>query len=154
MLYDEHYGGGDPGPVASQAWFVKTARHMMRFIPPNKAILTLGAYGYDWNDSARKLASAMTFQDVMSAVRDAAVDGSGSHPLRLDSSLNPVGNVARSRFDRPRGSGISTASPRTTRSAGDALGAGGMAVWRLGSEDPAIWSRDREARASMRRSTI
>jgi cellulose synthase/poly-beta-1,6-N-acetylglucosamine synthase-like glycosyltransferase/peptidoglycan/xylan/chitin deacetylase (PgdA/CDA1 family) len=139
MLYDEHYGGGDPGPVASQAWFVKTARHMMRFIPPNKAILTLGAYGYDWNDSEDS-ASAMTFQDVMSAVRDAAVDGQPA-AIRFDSTaLNPYATWRDPDSTDHVDWYLDGVTAYNEIIAGDALGAGGMAVWRLGSEDPAIWS--------------
>ena len=34
MLYDEHFGKtGDPGPIASQQWFVERMRHMLRFVP-------------------------------------------------------------------------------------------------------------------------
>ncbi|MDQ6926674.1 MAG: glycosyl hydrolase family 18 protein, partial [Candidatus Eremiobacteraeota bacterium] len=49
MLYDEHYTSSGAGPVASQAWFERHARDYLRYIPANKAIVALGAYGYDWN---------------------------------------------------------------------------------------------------------
>ncbi|MFI5311437.1 MAG: glycosyl hydrolase family 18 protein, partial [Gemmatimonadales bacterium] len=51
MLYDEHYSAGDPGPVASQSWYVAKARQFLEWVPPAKAILALGAYGYHWNDA-------------------------------------------------------------------------------------------------------
>ena len=54
MLYDEHYGSGQPGPVASQAWYVAKARQLLAWIPPEQTILALGAYGYDWNDAGPK----------------------------------------------------------------------------------------------------
>jgi len=139
MLYDEHYGGGDPGPVASQEWFVRTARHMMRFIPPNKAILALGAYGYDWNDSEDS-ASAMTFQDVMSAVRDAAVDGQPAE-IHFDTvALNPYATWRDPDSTDHVDWYLDGVTAYNEIIAGDALGAGGMAVWRLGSEDPSIWA--------------
>ncbi len=56
MLYDEHYGNGDPGPVASQSWYIAKAKQLLAWIPPEKSILALGAYGYDWNDAGTKLA--------------------------------------------------------------------------------------------------
>ena len=139
MLYDEHYGGGDPGPVASQEWFVRTARHMMRFIPPNKAILALGAYGYDWNDSDDS-ASAMTFQDVMSAVRDAAVDGQPAAIHFDTAALNPYATWRDPDSTDHVDWYLDGVTAYNEIIASDALGAGGVAVWRLGSEDPAIWS--------------
>jgi len=138
MLYDEHYGGGDPGPVASQDWFVRTARHMMRFVPPSKAILALGAYGYDWND-ADDSASAMTFQDVMSAVRDAEADGEPA-ALHFDTAaLNPYATWRDPDSTDHVDWYLDGVTAYNEVLAGDALGAGGVAVWRLGSEDPAIW---------------
>jgi spore germination protein YaaH len=85
MLYDEHYGGGDPGPVASQSWYLARAKQFLQWIPPRKAILALGAYGYDWDDSGTKLTSnEITFQDAM--VR---ANAQGA-PVQFDSvSLNP-----------------------------------------------------------------
>jgi cellulose synthase/poly-beta-1,6-N-acetylglucosamine synthase-like glycosyltransferase/peptidoglycan/xylan/chitin deacetylase (PgdA/CDA1 family)/spore germination protein YaaH len=139
MIYDEHYGGGDPGPVASQQWFVRTARRMMRVIPPSKAILSLGAYGYDWND-ADDSASAMTFQDVMSAVRDAAVDGRPA-AIHFDTvALNPYATWSDADSTDHVAWYLDGVTAYNEILAGDALGAGGMAIWRLGSEDPAIWA--------------
>jgi len=70
MLYDEHFRGSDPGPIASQPWYVTHARDLLRNIPPGKAILALGAYGYDWNDGdSAESGTEMTFQDVMAAAR-------------------------------------------------------------------------------------
>ena len=85
MLYDEHFRGSDPGPVASQPWYVMHARQLLQNIPPGKAILALGAYGYDWNDSdPSSSGTEMTFQDVMAAAR------SRNLHLRFDSTaLNP-----------------------------------------------------------------
>jgi len=135
MLYDEHFRGSDPGPVASQAWYVMHARQLLRSIPPAKAILALGAYGYDWNDSDPASSGAeMTFQDVMAAAR------SRNLRLQFDSTaLNPF---------------ISWTEPDSTDHvvwfldgvtafneirAARSLGAAGQAIWRLGSEDPGVW---------------
>ena len=71
MLYDEHYGGGDVGPVASQEWYAERVRHAMRLLDPARTILAIGAYGYDWNDAGPDASgSEMTFQDVMAAARE------------------------------------------------------------------------------------
>src|SRR5271166_4140241 len=48
MNYDQHYPGGDPGPVAGQDWFLKNLRDALKVIPKEKIICALGNYGYDW----------------------------------------------------------------------------------------------------------
>lgn len=48
MSYDEHWIGGDPGPVASQPWVEKVAAYAVKVIPKEKVLLGIGNYGYDW----------------------------------------------------------------------------------------------------------
>ena len=48
MNYDQHYPGGDPGPVASQDWFVKNLQDALKVIPQEKIIAAVANYGYDW----------------------------------------------------------------------------------------------------------
>jgi cellulose synthase/poly-beta-1,6-N-acetylglucosamine synthase-like glycosyltransferase/peptidoglycan/xylan/chitin deacetylase (PgdA/CDA1 family)/spore germination protein YaaH len=136
MLYDEHFRGSDPGPVASQSWYSAHARQMLAEVPASKAIVAMGAYGYDWNDA--DLASSgieMTYQDVMAIARKNRLQ------VRFDSvSLNPS---------------VSWTDPDSTDhvvwfldgvTAFDEMrevrrfGVAGEAIWRLGSEDPAVWT--------------
>ncbi|HEX6535290.1 MAG TPA: glycosyltransferase [Gemmatimonadaceae bacterium] len=140
MLYDEHYGKGDPGPVASQQWFVRNARHMLRFIPPEKAILTVGAYGYDWNDAdTASNGQNLTFQDMMSAVREAAGEGEPA-AIHFDSlALNPYATWRDPDSTDHVAWYLDAVTAYDQFLASDALGAAGHAIWRLGSEDPAIW---------------
>jgi len=42
MNYDEHYPGGEPGPVASQDWFVKNLNFAKNVIPQDKLICAIG----------------------------------------------------------------------------------------------------------------
>ena len=48
MLYDEHWSTGDPGPVASQTWFVQRLVEAVRAIGPDKAVAAIANYGFDW----------------------------------------------------------------------------------------------------------
>src|SRR6478672_11069070 len=135
MLYDEHYRGSDPGPVASQTWYLAHARDLLGNIPQGKTIFALGAYGYDWNDSnPGSSATEMTFQDVMATAR---LNGLKIH---FDSaSLNPY--IAWTEPDSTDHvvwflDGVTAFNEmRAARS----LGAVGQAIWRLGSEDPGVW---------------
>ena len=136
MLYDEHSGPHDVGPVASQAWYDTQARRAARSVPPNKLILAVGGYGYDWNDGSPNASGyEQTFQDVMRLARQ------HNATVHFDSlSLNPY--LAYSDPDSTDHiiwflDGVTGYNElRTAR----AVGAAGSAVWRLGSEDPSLWS--------------
>jgi len=54
MSYDEHYPGGQPGPVASISWVQNVAAYTATVIPTNKIVLGLAAYGYDWSSTGTK----------------------------------------------------------------------------------------------------
>ncbi len=135
MLYDEHYGHGDAGPVASQGWYAAQASRLLAYVPRQKAILAVAAYGYDWNDSNPvNSGETMTFQEVMWRARE---------------------NHVVIHFDRNSGSPyVAWTDPDSTDhlawysdavtgynevKIGRSLGAGGFAIWRLGGEDRALW---------------
>ncbi|HXY30878.1 MAG TPA: glycosyltransferase, partial [Gemmatimonadaceae bacterium] len=142
MLYDEHFGGrGDPGPVASQQWFVRTARRMLRTIPPDKAILTVGAYGYDWNDGDSVAnAQAVTFQEMMSAVRNTREEGRPAGIYFDSLALNPYARWTDADSTDHLSWYLDAVAAWNQFQATRQLGAAGQAIWRLGSEDPAIWN--------------
>ncbi|MDQ6738199.1 MAG: glycosyltransferase, partial [Gemmatimonadota bacterium] len=137
MLYDEHYGKGDPGPVASQLWYVARAREMLRSVPPAKAIFALGAYGYDWNDAgAANSGDAYTFQEVLAKGRD----NPGSSHMGFDrASLNPYITWTDPDSTDHLVWYLDGASAYNQVHAERALGGAGFAVWRLGAEDPMLW---------------
>jgi cellulose synthase/poly-beta-1,6-N-acetylglucosamine synthase-like glycosyltransferase/peptidoglycan/xylan/chitin deacetylase (PgdA/CDA1 family)/spore germination protein YaaH len=137
MLYDEHYGKGDPGPVASQRWYTDRAREMLRSVPARKAIFALGAYGYDWNDAGPgSSGDAYTFQEVLAKGRD---NPASSHMGFDREALNPY-----MRWTDPDSTDhlvwyLDGASAYNQVRVERGLGAAGYAVWRLGAEDPALW---------------
>ncbi len=49
MNYGEHQSGTDPGPIAGQDWFENNLRNIMKVVPRQKIICSIGGYGYDWS---------------------------------------------------------------------------------------------------------
>jgi cellulose synthase/poly-beta-1,6-N-acetylglucosamine synthase-like glycosyltransferase/peptidoglycan/xylan/chitin deacetylase (PgdA/CDA1 family)/spore germination protein YaaH len=135
MLYDEHYGSGDAGPVASQGWYADRVHHAMQVLDPAHTVLAIGAYGYDWNDAGPDASGGeLTFQDVMAAARD--------HAARV--GFDPVALNPWITWTDPDSTDhivwyLDAVTAYNQSLAGDAAGARGRAVWRLGSEDPALW---------------
>ena len=135
MLYDQHSGRHDAGPVASQDWYVAQAQRMLSVLPAEKTILAIGAYGYDWNDAQPNAeGDERTFQDVMRAARrHQAV-------VRFDlSSLNPYVTWSDPDSTDHVVWYLDGVTAYNQMQAAHTLGASGVAIWRLGSEDPSLW---------------
>ncbi len=132
MDYDEHYPEGQPGPIASQAWFLGHLRDAIRAIGPAKAIAAIANYGYDWPGG-----------------------GTGEVQTVEEAWLTAHDNNARIAFDPASGNATfsytgddnrphtvwmtDAASAWNQLRVADALGVSGVALWRLGSEDPGTW---------------
>ena len=135
MLYDEHYDRSTPGPVASQAWYEKKLRLLLGVVPPAKAVLALGGYGYDWNDAdAKDSGTEMTFQDVIAAARDHHA------PVTLDPhSLTPYVTWTEPDSTDHVVWFLDGVTAWNEMQASRPYHVAGHAVWRLGSEDPSLW---------------
>lgn len=48
MAYDYHYTTTAPGPIAPLWWVKEVAAYMARTIPPEKVLMGMATYGYDW----------------------------------------------------------------------------------------------------------
>jgi cellulose synthase/poly-beta-1,6-N-acetylglucosamine synthase-like glycosyltransferase/peptidoglycan/xylan/chitin deacetylase (PgdA/CDA1 family)/spore germination protein YaaH len=139
MLFDEHYSKGEPGPIASQGFYVGQAKRFARLVGPSKLILMIGAYGFDWNDAeavARGEAEKYEFQEFLRAARGPSQPRPQVDPV----SLNPY-----MRWTDPDSTDhvlwfLDALTAYNEMHAGKSLGVAGYAFWRLGSEDPAIWN--------------
>ena len=49
MAYDEHWLGGEPGPVASLGWVEQVVRYATGVMPSQKILLGVPFYGYEWS---------------------------------------------------------------------------------------------------------
>ena len=130
MDYDEHSPSDQPGPVASQAWFVDNLKRALTLIPANKAIVAIGNYGYDWHDGTTE---NMTAEESWLAAND-----SDTMPIFDKASGN-------STFSYEENGSVHTfwlldaASAWNQLRVADEMGVAGVALWRLGSEDPGFW---------------
>jgi cellulose synthase/poly-beta-1,6-N-acetylglucosamine synthase-like glycosyltransferase/peptidoglycan/xylan/chitin deacetylase (PgdA/CDA1 family)/spore germination protein YaaH len=135
MLYDEHYPTGDPGPVAGQAWYDESAVRALTLIPREKAIFAIGTYGYHWDDTGDKRpAESATFAEVMRAVREHKGAISFTSP-----SLNPVATWTEPDSVDHQVWFLDATTAWNELSTAVGLGARGVALWRLGAEDPSLW---------------
>ncbi|HKY80948.1 MAG TPA: glycosyltransferase, partial [Sphingobium sp.] len=132
MDYDQHYVGQNAGPIAAQPWFVARLRTALRVVPAEKAIVAIGNYAYDWTQGGGP-AEPLSIEDAWLSAHDSGA------PIRFDpASGNPT-------FDYQEGGRVhhvwmlDGASAWNQIRAATLSGAGGIALWRLGSEDPGFW---------------
>jgi peptidoglycan-N-acetylglucosamine deacetylase len=142
MNYDEHYPGGEAGPVASQDWFVDNLRFAEKVIPQDKLICAIGNFGYDWVHKPRhgKLPpdekdKNQTVQDAWLAARDSEED------IDFDSdSLNPHISYIDDNNLRHDIWFLDAATALNEMRAAQGLGIRTFALWRLGGEDRSLWN--------------
>ena len=134
MGYDEHWVSSSPGPIAAQNWFERTMRRRMSELDPAKTIVCVGAYGYDWSDRGSE-ATELTFQEAMLSARDSEAE------IKFDpASRNPT-----FAYDEEDGSHhevwlLDAVTAHNQITVTNAYKPAGFALWRLGSEDPSLWS--------------
>ena len=179
MAYDFSGAWGEPGPVAPYDWVDRVAAYATSQIPPEKVLLGLAFYGYDWNTTSGG-ARALSYSQAATLAEYHGV------PMDLDPETRsatfryrtPAGNAPPARVQpappqheitvrEPPPCDVAppppapTPMPRPTpppdavqdhvvwlEESGSAVarlgiaerhGAGGVATWRLGLEDPAVW---------------
>ena len=69
MAYDEHFEGGEAGPVASVDFVERSIRHALTYVSPDKLVLGVPLYGRVWSlDSTRivgKGTGSRVIQDII-----------------------------------------------------------------------------------------
>ena len=133
MGYDEHWPGSAPGAMASLPWFSAGLAHRAAATDPAHLVAGLGAHGYDW-DTVANTAVPVTFRDAIQAARTA-----GATVLFDAAAASPHFGYAD---DHGAGHAVWFADAPSAYAqlrAARAAHVGGVALWRLGAEDPAVW---------------
>jgi len=160
MNYDQHQIDTGPGPIADEDWFIDNLKEVLKTVPKDKIICSIGSYGYDWTmplppaeptakqahgkkpapppkiDLTKVLAvDNVSTQEAWQAASDSEAD------VQLDhDSLN-----AHFAYDdedahvRHQIWFLDAATVLNQMRAARALGIQTIALWRLGSEDDSLW---------------
>lgn len=131
MTYDEHWFGGEPGPIASLPWVESVLSYSLSRIPGEKLLLGIAAYGYDWSSTGdcqgvswKKISEfeaqngGANWHEEFSSPYLIYYDQSGDkHEVWYENQSS-----LELKLDLVNNSGIA-----------------GVAIWRLGFEDDAFW---------------
>jgi cellulose synthase/poly-beta-1,6-N-acetylglucosamine synthase-like glycosyltransferase/peptidoglycan/xylan/chitin deacetylase (PgdA/CDA1 family)/spore germination protein YaaH len=133
MGYDEYWEEGTPGSIAGQSWFEDTLDKRMQDLDPARTIVAIGGYAYDWIKGQK--ATDLTFEEAVLSARDSEAE------ITFDpETSNPHFSFIEDDGNRHDVWFLDGVTAYNEIHAADAYKPAGYAVWRLGSEDPSIWS--------------
>jgi peptidoglycan-N-acetylglucosamine deacetylase len=132
-LFDETSDVDPPGPLGSRSWFEGWLHVLLEGSDSKQWIISLGGYGYDWTVGGKK-AELISFAEAMSRAKNAEIesaevtgpdynpyfyfdDGDKEHAVWFLDVVTFLNELREVRDQK----------------------AGGFALYRLGTEDPAIW---------------
>ncbi|HXZ80748.1 MAG TPA: glycosyltransferase [Terriglobales bacterium] len=141
MNYDEHYSGGDPGPIASQEWFTENLIEALKVIPREKIICAIGNYGYDWAQPAKKSRNKIPEATSISAQEAWLSAHDSESTIDFDSDfLNPHYAYTDDNNTRHDVWFLDGVTAFNQMRAALSMGIQTFALWRLGSEDRSMWA--------------
>jgi cellulose synthase/poly-beta-1,6-N-acetylglucosamine synthase-like glycosyltransferase/peptidoglycan/xylan/chitin deacetylase (PgdA/CDA1 family)/spore germination protein YaaH len=151
MNYDQHENSSDPGPVASQDWFMANLSRALKSVPLNKLICAVGNYGYDWEmsipdpkarDPKDRKPHVVNTEDIPHVADAWQTASDADADLDLDyNSLNPhfeyIDEDTHTRHIVWFLDGVTLLNElRAARG----LGIRTFVLWRLGGEDRSMWN--------------
>jgi len=135
-LHDENSEPEDPGPVASNDWFQGWLSAMMVYGDPGQWVIGLGAFGYDWRKD-NKTVEQIAFTDVMARAAAAGVDPASVNSLQDSPHFNYLGGTDEDVEHEVWFLDAVTFANELRLAA--PYHPGGIALNRVGTEDPAVW---------------
>jgi len=133
LLFDETSDTEAPGPLASRHWFESWLHALLQDADPQQWIIALGSYGYDWTNGEHR-AETISFPEAMSRASNAGVEaGTVAPPDHSSDFYYEDADKDHSVWF------LDVVSFWNELHAVRAAQAGGFAIYRLGTEDSAIW---------------
>ncbi|OGG09783.1 hypothetical protein A2154_01645 [Candidatus Gottesmanbacteria bacterium RBG_16_43_7] len=135
MAYDFHTELSPPGPITPLDALKSVINYAQKTIPPEKITIGLPNYGYDWSDTNNLSVSFTDAEVRMDHYNGIWIRDPQSYELigtyennDINHTIYLVDNVSlREKIDISHKSGINS-----------------ICLWRLGEEDPEIWSINNE----------
>ncbi|VWX47211.1 glycosyltransferase [Novosphingobium sp. 9U] len=130
MAYDQHWEGGEAGPIAPQGWFVQSVQTALRRVGAAKLVVALGAYAYDWHGADT---DALAIEDAWLAAHDSDAQ------VVFDPASGNSGFAYEEDGQKHTVWMLDAAASWNQLNALRRLGLNDVAMWRLGTEDAGFW---------------
>ena len=130
MAYDEHWEGGEAGPIAPQGWFVQSVQTALKDIGSSKTVIALGSYAYDWHGATT---DALSIEDAWLAAHDSDAQ------VTFDAASGNAGFAYDEEGQNHTIWMLDAAASWNQLNALARMGINNVAMWRLGTEDGGFW---------------
>lgn len=132
MTYDNHGVWSAPGPIADIRWVENNLKYALQFIPKNKLYLGIAAYGYDWSAQGTQSLDFKSITDLSKRYGQAVQwDDMSKSPYFSYTAADGVAHTVW--FENSE-------SIKFKLSLITKYDIAGAAMWKLGEEDPKVWS--------------
>ena len=129
MLYDEHWAGSPPGPIASPEWARRQLGARVQAAGASRVVVSLPAYGYLWNAGGGP-GTVIGYDEAKRTALRASVN------LERDPASQNLHATLPGQWDLWVSDSALVAS---LMSDARQLGVTRFALWRLGLEDERVW---------------
>jgi spore germination protein len=127
MAYDQHNTSSAAGPVASPSWVEAVLKYAVHSIPPDKVVLGVPGYGYVWSADGNAALTWSQAEALAKQYGQSMAARSGHFQYTAQGVTHTVYFENETTF-------------LTKVAMAGGLELGGIALWRLGIEDPGIWN--------------
>lgn len=133
MAYDQCWITSTPGPVAGLDWLTASLSSRRAELRPGRTVVALGSYAYDWPDGAAAKVLSIGTAEAIAQAHDATI-------IRASPSMNATFDY---KDDSGRTHHVWMADAKVVSDAKKVIPAGvaGWGLWRLGLEDPLVWTK-------------
>lgn len=132
MTYDYHWRGGGPGPVAPVYWVRAVADYAKSVVDPAKVVIGVPFYGYNWPGSG----------DATPQIWQAINDLIQTYGLTVNFAESDANGAIQESWITYKGRKVWFATSRGLEAKlglVQEMDLAGIAIWRLGGEDPKNW---------------
>lgn len=146
MAYDEHFNGGEAGPVASISFVEQSIQYALKYVTEEKIVLGVPFFGRIWSDDGSVKGIGMTNRQIQSAIEKtggivtvdshlksvkAQITVTGSHSITVNGNKLKPGNYTIW-YDN-------SDTLKYKLSLVDKYGLKGAGSWSVGQETKDVW---------------
>jgi spore germination protein YaaH len=137
MTYDYHWRGGGAGPVAPVYWVQEVGEYARTVVDPAKVVIGVPFYGYNWPANGGDAVGQTwdMINDIIQTYRlEVNLKESDTRGLVQENWISYNGSEGRRVVWFSTSSGLDAKLKLVQE-----LDLAGIAIWRLGGEDPRSW---------------
>ncbi|AET65802.1 putative glycosyl hydrolase [Desulfosporosinus orientis DSM 765] len=135
MTYDEHGLGTTQGPIASEGWVDRVIKFAVGKIPKEKIVMGLPVYSFDWGTDNPTMPDYLSYAQTVERAKKHGVEIHTDPSAKVPQFTYTANGIRHEVYFE------NIPSLRAKMDNALQYKLHGVAVWRLGMEDPRIWDQ-------------